>query len=187
MSGFGWSILIICGMCWIRARRWRYLAKSYAADSDDPIEFRRMQTLVLNGFVNYGHSFFRGNSVLKGIVTIGAHPLGVSLKVMWPFALFHNPLFIPYSEISGWDTSWYLNAQSTELHFLKAPDVQLTIPTEDLEWLAGYAGGTMTLSTEKAPRRTADRGIYYAAMFCNVVLVGAAGAILFTALSLIPG
>ena len=152
LSLFGTSVFIAIfgGMLWSNARRWRYLAQHYAAASTSPIETRRLQSAVLIGIGGY-------NS-LKGIVTIGVHDAGVSLRILAPFALFHAPLFIPYGDIRGWGTSWYLDARSTELTLRQAPDVKVVMPAEQAEWIARHAGHKMMLRDTSPPQGRAGRG-----------------------------
>ncbi len=140
------------GILWVTARRWRYLAKSYAGTSSAPIEKRYMQSAVLIGL--------GGFNSLKGIVTIGAHETGVSLRLLAPFSLFHTPLFIPYSDIRGWGTTWYLNARSTELEFRQAPKVKLVMSADQAEWIKSHAGHKMTLRETSPPTGNAGRGWY---------------------------
>ena len=143
-------VLIFGGILRANARRWRYLAKSYAAAAPAPIEKRSLQSVVLLGLGGY-------NS-LKGIVTIGAHDDGVSLRVMTPFSLFHAPLFVPYSDIRGFGTSWYVDGRSSELTFRQAPDVKLVMPSEQAEWIAGFAGHRMLLRETPPPQGKAGQG-----------------------------
>lgn len=155
---FGLSVFcaIFGGMWWATARRWRYLAKSYAADghahgqSGSPHDKRHMQTLILIGL--------GGFNSLKGIVTMEAHSSGLLLRIMPPFSFCHKPLFIPYSDINGWKTTWYLNAPSTELAFRSSPDVKAIMPAEQAEWVKRFAGYKMTLSASSAPGGKAGRG-----------------------------
>lgn len=138
------------GMLWANARRWRYLAITYAEPIGHPIAKRSFQSGVLLGL--------GGFNSLKGILTIGVHESGVSLRVMPLFALFHEPLFIPYSDIQGWETTWYLDAPSTELEFRGAPEVKLVVPAEQAEWIQSFAGQAMTLREVTPPNGKAGRG-----------------------------
>ncbi len=132
------------------AYRWRYLAKSYAGEAGAVIDKRDKRSMVLIGLGAF-NSF-------TGIVTIGIHKRGVSFRVMPIFALFHDPIVVPYSDIRGWKTIWYLNARSSELELRYAPDVKLIIPTEDAEWIRSHAGHEMMLSDIAPPQGNAGRG-----------------------------
>jgi len=70
-----------------------------------------MQSAVL-----YGH--WAAFNSYNGFVTIGVHQTRLALKVMPIFSLFHWPLFIPFSEIKGWQQTWYLDPSSSS--FLRA-------------------------------------------------------------------
>lgn len=74
--------------------------------------------------------------------------------------MFHEPLFIPFTDIRGWSTTWYLDGKSTELELSSAPDVKIVMPTEQVEWIRSFSGGEMVLSDEVAPNGEAGRGSY---------------------------
>lgn len=148
--GYGVFIALFGGMLRIQARRWRYLAASYAGDAGPSRETRTMQNVVLMGLGGY-------NS-LTGIVTIGVHDTGVSFRVMLPFSLFHDPLFIPHRDIRGWRTSWYLDAESVELDFHGAPEVKMIVSAEQAEWLRAVAGHGIKLHAVEPPDGKAGQG-----------------------------
>jgi hypothetical protein len=162
--GFGVFAFLFFGMLWRTAVRWRYLAARYAGQTGRAIETRRMQNGVLLGLSGY-------NSV-KGIINIGVHPNGISFRIMPPFSLFHDPLFIPYDDIRGWKTTWYLDSPSVELEFRKAPDVKMVVPAEQATWMQKFAGHKMVLHDAAPPNGKAGRGWYAFA------LVGAAISLL---------
>lgn len=138
------------GILWQHSRRWRYLADTYAGDGGEPIDSRRMQGGVLIGMGAY--------ESLHGILNISAHDTGVGLRMMLPFSLFRAPLFIPYTDIKGWQTTWYLDAPSTELSFRRTPEVKVVISQERAEWLAGYSGNKLTLNDVPPPQGKAGQG-----------------------------
>lgn len=174
--GIAVFVFIFGGMQRANARRWRHLAKVYAATANEPTHHhsshkRSMQSLVLLGLGGY-------NS-LKGIVTIVAHKDGVSLRIMAPFALFHAPLYIPYSDIQGWGTSWYLDAKSTELSVRQVPDVKIVMSQDQIDWIRGFAGHQMIVRDTAPPRGKAGQGwrafaLVHAAM--GVAILGWFGA-----------
>ncbi|MEQ8825379.1 MAG: hypothetical protein RIC14_13500 [Filomicrobium sp.] len=123
-----------------------------------------MQSVVLYGQVGY-------NS-LKGILSIGVHNDGVSFRVMAPFALFHEPLFIPYREIRGWNTSWYLDSRSVELEFASAPDIKMIMPVEQVEWIKSYSNQRMAVSSNTHPAGEGASGWHaFAVVSAGVSLV----------------
>lgn len=170
LFGYGVFHFLFFGALWRQACRWRYLAQSYAGAPDAAIETRTGQNAVLLGLGGY-------NS-LAGILVIGAHKTGISLRLLKPFSLFHSPLFIPYSDIEGWTTSWYLNAPSVELAFRRAHEVKMIVPAEQAEWIAAASGSrSVRLHNIEAPEGPAGRGwhafslahaIISAAMLCLV-------------------
>jgi hypothetical protein len=150
--GLGVFAFLFFGMLWRTAVRWRYLAARYAGQTGRAIETRRMQNGVLLGLSGY-------NSV-KGIINIGVHPNGISFRIMPPFSLFHDPLFIPYGDIRGWKTTWYLDSRSVELEFRNAPDVKMVVPADQAEWMQKFAGQKMVLHDATPPDGKAGRGWY---------------------------
>ncbi len=146
---FGWALRA-------KAYRWQYLAKIYAGEAGPVIDKRNKRSAVLIGLGAF-------NS-LTGIITIGVHKRGVSFRVMPIFSLFHDPFIVPYGDIHGWKTTWYLNARSSELEFRCAPNVKLVLPTEDAEWIQSHAGQDMMLSDNVPPRGNAGQG-WHAVMF----------------------
>lgn len=143
-------VSLLFGILRTSARRWRYLAESYAAEPGPVLDKRSMRSGVLIGLGAF-------NS-LKGIVTIGIHENGVSFRLLPIFSLFHEPLFVPYGDIRGWRTTWYLDSHSSELEFRRAPDVKMVLPTDDAEWIRNYAGHKMTLRDVGPPKGKAGRG-----------------------------
>lgn len=138
------------GALWMNAGRWRYLAKSYGGEPGILLEKRSLQSAVLLGL--------GGFNSLKGILIIGLHETGVSLRILAPFSVFHSPLFIPYEDIRGWKTTWYLDAKSTELEFLRAPAIKMVVPADQAQWIRKYAGHQMVLRDVDPPLGKAGRG-----------------------------
>ncbi len=149
---FGYSVFafLFFGMLFRHACRWRRLADAYAGVGGRAIEKRTMQSAVLLGLGAY--------SSLKGLLTISVHETGVSLRVIPPFSLFHTPLLIPYKDIRGWETSWYLDAPSTELEFLCAPGVKMVMPADQAEWIRRFSGQKMVLRDIPPPNGKAGQG-----------------------------
>jgi hypothetical protein len=169
LTVFGLAVFVFIygGMLRANAYRWRYLAKSYAVESGPIIEKRNMRSAVLVGLGAF-------NS-LKGILTIAVHENGVSFRVMPLFSLFHEPLFVPYSDIRGWRTTWYLDAPSSELEFRRAPEVKMVLPTDDAEWIRSHAGHEMFLRDVNPPQGNAGRGWHaftVAYLFASLAMVG---------------
>ena len=159
--------LLLGGMLRANAYRGRYLAKIYAGDAGPVIEKRNMRSAVLIGLGAF-------NS-LKGIITITVHERGVSFRVMPLFALFHHPFVVPYSDIRGWKTTWYLDARSSELEFRCAPDVKLVLPAEDAEWIRSHADHEMTLSDLRPPQGNVGQGwhaVLVVQAFASLTVIG---------------
>ncbi len=150
--GIGVFLFLFFGMLRLQAVRWRYLATSYAREPGRAIETRSMQNGVLLGL--------RGYETVKGILNIGVHATGISFRIMPPFALFRDPLFVPYDDIQGWRTTWYLDSRSVEIQFRNAPEVKLIVPAEQAAWMQKFAGQKMVLHDTTPPNGKAGRGWY---------------------------
>jgi hypothetical protein len=152
LSVFGFCVFaaLFGGALWRQACRWRHLAEVYSGHDDRPLETRTMQSAVLMGLGGY--------NALQGILQIGVHETGISLRVMPVFSLFHAPLFIPYGDIRGWTTSWYLNAPSIELEFRRTPAVKMIVPAEQAEWMKSRSSGSFRLHASAPPDGMAGRG-----------------------------
>jgi hypothetical protein len=148
--GLAFFAFLYIGIIWRHSFRWRYLADFYAGDGGPPIETRRLQGVVLIGPVAY--------ESLHRIVHVSAHKTGIGLRMMLPFSLFRTPLFIPFGDIEGWATTWYLDAPSSELSLRRAPDVKVVISQELAQWLAGYSGRKFTLHDVPPPQGKAGQG-----------------------------
>lgn len=173
MIFFGLAIVvtIMGGMMYANSRRWRYLSSAYANSDGKFIEKRTMQDAVLVGL--------GGFNTIKGILTIGVSSQGVSLRMLKPFSLFHTPMFIPYSDIRGWKTTWYLNAKSTELELLNAPDVKIIMPTEQVSWIRELVSEKMSLSDASPPEGNAGRGAHLFAKIHAIIGIAMAASIIW--------
>lgn len=152
LSLFGYSVFLFLffGALWQQACRWRYLSRRYAGKAERPLSERKWQYGVLIGL--------GGFNSLKGILNLRAHETGLTLRVVAPFSLFHDPLFIPYRDIEGWAATWYLNAPSIELAFRQAPDVKMIVPADTAEWIATSAGRQVRIYNVEPPDGNAGRG-----------------------------
>lgn len=132
-------LLFIVGQCvfvgaislvWrANARRWNRLARAYRTEHLSAGETQlRMQTLILVG----GNIAFNS---YKGTVTIGLTHAGITLRLLGPFAIYHPPLCIPYSDIDVRPTSWYLNSASFKYSFAQVDDVEIIIDEELKSWI----------------------------------------------------
>lgn len=134
-----------------------------------------MQNAILVGLNGY--------NTLHGIVKIGVHQQGMSLKILPPFSIFHSPLFIPFHDISGWATTWYLNAPSVELQLRQAPDVKIIMPAEQAEWVRKFSGHKMALHKQAPPNGKAGRGAYAFVLVHAGLVLGMVGWLAFNYVS----
>ncbi|MFY0612087.1 MAG: hypothetical protein JXQ99_11215 [Hyphomicrobiaceae bacterium] len=109
-----------------------------------------------------------------GCVAIGIHERGVSFRVIPILSMFCKPLFIPFRDISGWDTTWFLNAKSSELHFRRVEEIKMVLPAEDAEWIRGRGGNKMALNSFPPPQGNAGqrwRAVYLTYSFLMIAVV----------------
>lgn len=144
------------------AHFWRSLSKVYEAPWQRALETRYFQHAVAYGEGVASKSY-------NGLLTIGVHELGLALKIVPPFSLFHKPLFIPFSEIKGWKQIWYLNAKSVELEFQSAPEVKLVMPASQVKWLQEKSGGQLALAQEHSPHKQRPN-IWYAILIVQAIM-----------------
>ena len=146
LSVIGGGVFI--GLLWLvysrDAHMWRYLAAAYARPWAEPREVRRLQSAVAYGRGVASKSY-------NGVLTIGRHADGVALRLLPPFSIFHDPIFIPFKDIRGWEQLWYLDATSYELEFEQAPEVKLVMPAKQVKWLQENSFGRMQVSETRSP------------------------------------
>jgi|SRR5690349_10184328 len=109
-----WSGVVLL-LSWIGG--WRALAGSYRADQ--PFTGEQFRARV---------GWMRG-SRYRGVLTLGADSMGLSLSVFPLFRMGHPPLFIPWSDIS-FSKDRYGFFEGVRLRFSKVPSASLLIPTE---------------------------------------------------------
>lgn len=141
LSVFGGSLAIVL---WRNAIDWRYLAGIYPSLRSRAIEARHMQNAVSYGVGGASRSY-------NGILTIERHDTGVALRILPPFSIFHAPIFIPFTDIIGWNQQWYLNSKSVEIEFLRAPNVKFVMPLSQIEWLYEGSKGQFELTDKCSP------------------------------------
>lgn len=136
-----------------------------------------METRYFQHAVAYGKGV--ASRSYNGLLTIGVHELGLALSIIPPFSFFHKPIFIPYTEIKGWNQFWYLNAKSCELEFKSAPDVKLVMPASQVKWLQEKARGQLEVMSEPSPHKQRPN-IWYAIMILQAIMaIGLLAYILF--------
>jgi hypothetical protein len=145
----GLVFFMYCRDAW----RWRMLAQHYARPWARPHDVRTMHVLYGHGALNSYH----------GLLKIGLHQNGVSLAIIPPFSFFYfcEPLFIPYSEIKGWQQHWYLGAKSVELEFPRMLEIEMVMPADQVEWIRNRSGLQMTVKAEPTPHRAKPVLWYY--------------------------
>lgn len=170
---FGFVIALLGYMYKRDACHWRYLATTYGQPWKKPIR-ERWGNLVLYGKFPVSKSY-------NGIAKIGVHHDGIALKVMMPPQnIFCRPLFIPFKDIRGWNQSWYLNAESTELELNQAREVKIVMPRDQLNWIRSMGGHEIEIMNQSSPN--ADKPVLWHAylVFSSVIMIGAAAYVLLS-------
>lgn len=174
IAGFAFVVGLV-GFIYSRdANHWRYLAKSYERNWQTPIS-ERWGNVVL-----YGK--FPVSKAYNGILKLGIHSNGLSLKVMMPPQnIFCRPLFVPFKDIRGWDQTWYLNAKTVELELEHAPEVKMAMPRDQMEWIRSAGGSEIEIMDQASPHR--DKPVLWHAF----LIVSSAVVILGTVFVILPG
>ena len=143
-AGFAFVVFLV-GFIYKRdAIHWAYLERTYGRPWQTPIRER------------WGHAVLYGkfpvSKAYNGILKIGVHRDGLSLRIMFPLiSLFCRPLFIPYRDICGWDQTWYLNAKTVELELVGAPEVKIAMPSAQVDWIRSAGGMDITMMNQASP------------------------------------
>lgn len=126
---------------------WEQLVSVYGRDWQAPAAHKRFGDMLL-------YSEGRPPKAYNSLTEIGLYEDGVALRPNRFLVPFHPPIFVPYTDIQGWNQTWYLNAQSAELTFQKAPHMRLIMPREQADWMLSFAGAAAPLSDEPPPHGT---------------------------------
>ncbi len=180
IASFAFSALIgggivvgLMGFIYYRhAHKWRILAGPYARAWHKPIKQRWLGNVILYG----GGPAFASYS---GVVFLGVHETGISLRHIPFLSPFHAPIFIPYDDIRSRNTVWFLNARSVELEFLRAQDVKMVLPRETVEWVSKSSGVELYIH-DGSTTHGARPNFWYAA----TLLIGVFALVLITPIAL---
>ncbi|MEL7429576.1 MAG: hypothetical protein AAFN43_06215 [Pseudomonadota bacterium] len=165
LAGFALVVGLLYFIYHRSAFRWQYLAKSYARPWGKPLEIKHMQSVVLYGMR-------AGGNIHRGIVTIGIEKDGVAFKPLWFLAPFHEPLFIPYSDIRGWGQQWYLDDKSVELEFARAPEVKLLMAASEFKWIREFAGNRANITDARSPNNAKPEFFYWFSLIVGLLSLG---------------
>lgn len=138
-------VILIVGFIYKRdAQHWEYLAQTYERRWTAPLRERWGHAVL------YGK--FPASKSYNGIVKIGVHKDGLSLKIMIPvISFFCKPLFIPFHDIISWDQTWYINTKTVELELAGAPEIKIAMPREQVEWIRSKGGNDIKMMTQPSP------------------------------------
>lgn len=141
---FGAAMVIaMCAFIYKRhAQEWEALAKIYGRKWVKPIAVKSLRSMVL---------YTKGEPArtYAGIMKIGAYPDGIGLKPMPWLAPFHAPVFIPFSDIKGWQQKWYWDSKSVELELAQAPHLRIIMPKSQISWIANQGADEIEISPER--------------------------------------
>lgn len=144
------GVIVVALLSFIYRRNaidWEQLVGVYGRDWQAPLLQQRFGDMVL-------YSEGRTPKSYNSLIQIGLHEDGVALRPNRFFVPFQPPIFVPYTDIQGWDQSWYLNVKSAELTFQKAPHMRLIMPRKQVDWMLTYAGGSAQMSDARPPHGT---------------------------------
>ncbi|MCH9809139.1 MAG: hypothetical protein K0U74_15545 [Alphaproteobacteria bacterium] len=136
----------IMAFIWYRVAllRWHPFAEHYGQVRETPVKTKYMQRVIVHGD-GFAHNNY------GGIVTVGVSRSGVHVKLLPPWSVFHQPLFIPYSDISVTERHWFL-FNAIEIKTRKAGNMRMVIYPELWQWIEDYA---------QANKRNIDDDYYY--------------------------
>lgn len=143
---------------------WAELERVYGREWRAPAEARSLQTMTL-------YSEGRPAKSYKGLLTIGLYPDGVGLHVIRLLAPFHEPLFIPYTDIRGWKQNWYLDAAASELELAGAPHMKLIMPADQAAWIAAASDGRVVMSEDRPPHGNWPWATFWSALVFGAMAV----------------
>lgn len=126
------------------AESWQSLQPFYGQDWRGAAATRHMQNLMLYSKGDFARHY-------AGIVTIGVFPNGIGIRFMPILGIFHDPIFVPFKDIEGWQQKWYINAKSIELCFKKRPDLRIIMPASQVAWIAEQGFANISINPERPP------------------------------------
>lgn len=148
---------------------WTRLSSVYGRDWLTPRLHKQFANMIL-------YSDGRPAKSYAGIISIGLHDDGVALRPNRFLAPYQSPIFIPYADISGWRQEWYINAQSAELSFSKAPEIRLIMPRKQVDWMLSLAGDAANISQARLrhgarPWRTQLSAMVFGALAMLIIVI----------------
>lgn len=136
-------VVTICGFIYKRhAEEWEVLAGIYGRSWKKPIAVKKRRSMVLYAKGKPARTY-------AGILTIGVYSDGIGLKPIRWLAPFHRPIFVPFTDIEGWQQRWYWDAKSVELSFVKAPSLRTIMPSSQIAWVSAQGAAGIDISPDK--------------------------------------
>ena len=95
--------------------------------------------------------------------------------IRW-LAPFHHPVFIPFSDIKGWQQRWYWDSKSVELAFDKSPHLRVIMPRSQISWVSEQGAERIGISSERPstgnwPYATQLMGIFSLIMVITLCII----------------
>jgi hypothetical protein len=158
------------------AMRWTALAEEFGPPQDDPLVKRKFMDVIVHAQSGIFNSY-------KGITTFGVHPDGVSFSLWGPFAIFHEPFFVPFQRMKVSGRDWYVNAASVNIDVGSPEGFELITDRKAIEWVAKTPGvewprgqeilsGILAMEPKTHDRMTTVRLIYIVITLHMLVGVG---------------
>ncbi len=142
-------IALLLFIFWRTAWQWRALAERYGVDDPNP-HTEKLGWLVLRSGALQINSY-------NGTTAAGVAADHLTLRIVNPFAMFHQPLKIPFSELKIERSRWYMNSTSYMLTARRVPNVGIIMPESYLEWLVAQAGDSWPAGQIAFGRNARDR------------------------------
>lgn len=125
-------IALLLFMWWRTSWQWRALADRYGVEDPKP-DTEKLGWLVLWSGTVYCRTY-------NGITVAGVTADHLTLRIVQPFAMFHQPLKIPFSELKVERARWYVNDRSYMLTPRRVENVGIIVPEEYLAWIVAQTG-----------------------------------------------
>lgn len=169
LPSFSLGLLMVGGLLAFiykrRAQAWQTLQPFYGANWEGAAAKRHMQDLLLYSEGDFARPY-------RGIVTIGVFPNGIGIRFMPILGAFHDPIFVPYKDIEGWQQKWYINAKSVELSFDKKSNLRIIMPKSQIDWIAAQGFANIDISPEAPPTGNWPYATYFSAILSLVLVLG---------------
>lgn len=168
LISFALGILIVGGILVFyyqrQAQSWQRFKPFYGKNWKGAVAIRKRQSLLLYSMGDFSRNY-------PGIVTIGVFPEGIGIRFMPLLVPFHDPIFVPYEDIEGWQQHWYVDAKSVELSFKKVPDLRIIMPSSQIDLIAAQGFANIDISLDEPSTGNWPYARFFSAIFLLTMMI----------------